>query len=1233
MRKILIMALCILQAGARLSSQELIPISGIVRDIYTGETLPGAHVSLEGTSSGVAANSEGGFLFRVAIAPDDTRNICISFIGYEKSCLPVTAFTPNMVVRLKPMSGSVGEVTVRGTVRQSATEILGRAARQVITNYELSPVGLKGFYRETTEENRQVVSIAEAAVTVWKSPYNQVEVADQIRVEKARSVSGEKSFAYADFSSVGGPYYRLRDDIVRHKVSFLQPDDFRYYDYKLVREIGEGDDRIFVISFKPIQLHTSASSNFTIYKQTLKYDNTTPLYEGEVFVRAADYAVVKAIYRVPNDKLNYAMPWFFDKTPSNTRVYLRDAIFEAEYRNHAGKWFLSHTKGTIHFSLSNRTTLSTLNYKVVNELLISDRISGEIARFAESDTERSFNLLSERMTRYDEDFWKEFNIVKATGDLLKFGEAPGSSVVFSDLVETKLNLYNRMKPYENLFVQTDRNRYYQGDTIRFSIWCNEAATGYPGFISSMVSVTLSTPEEVRADSAIIRLNEGRGSGYLIVPLGLEDGVYRFSAVTAGMLNFSDSRFFSQYLRVGSIPEAGITSESQVADFSPDATVASQPSKSVGLTVLPEGGAFVSGLESVAGVVAISTTGEPIAVTALLRDQRNVIIDTVITDKYGVGRMVLTPMIGYQYRLSVIQPAGYEGSCQLPEPLKEGISLTYRGEGEDSFNFVIRTNSKSNEKYSLIATNAGRVIWSNEFVLYGSALKAIDERFIPGGITTVTLFDISGQPLAERLIFRAEGSILNLNTAINATKLQPGRRVELTFVITDENMMPSSATMALSVADAARGFDRSLTIPAAAGVLLSGYSLDEKTPPAIPEAIAAAMLLQEGDLAQFADNVMLTWGWRRYKWNELLKSDPYDYPEVVDFSLLRGRMVNQRNRPVKDEMVKGTGTYDLRNYTFRTDEDGYFDINPTLLNASTHDLLLAPGKANRMDVWRVRMEEQPYFGRYLNRRTETMRFPQAKPVRDTTARNVINDHGGRVIPIDEVLVKGRADTASRVAGYNQILGAGFIVERSGHEIDGAMSFLELVFRVRVPVWQRGYQMSFDPFPQGFSRQGLNPDPCLFVLDGYPVGKSWESLQGMTYLDVKRIAYIPFNIAFPLYGGDAIGGVILIESHSAASGGKPGFVFTSKGPSSLRISRRDVEFFSPRYSSVPTVSQLDNDRRVTLYWNPQINVDDTGIATVTFYTDGMVGEKVITINGTGRNGRPFSGTAGFEVTERR
>ena len=862
MRKIMIMALCILQTGASLSSQELISITGIVRDIYTGETLPGAHVSLEGTSSGVATNSEGGFLFRVAVTPGSASNLCISYIGYEKSCLPVSSFTPNMIVRLKPMSGSVGEVTVRGTVRQSATEILARTARQVVTNYELSPVGLLGFYRETTEENRQVVSISEAAVTVWKSPYNQVEVADQIRVEKARSVSGEKSFAYADFSSVGGPYYRLRDDIVRHKVSFLQPDDFRYYDYKLVREIGEGDDRVFVISFKPIQLHTSASSNFTIYKQTLKYDNTTPLYEGEIFVRAADYAVVKAIYRVPNDKLNYAMPWFFDKTPANTRVYLRDAIFEAEYRSHGGKWFLSHTKGTIHFSLSNRTTLSTLNYKVVNELLISDRISGEIARFAESDTERSFNLLSERMSRYDEDFWKEFNIVKATGDLLKFGEAPGSSVVFSDLVETKLNLYSRMKPYENLFVQTDRNRYYQGDTIRFSIWCAEAATGYPGFLSSLVSVTLSTPEEVRADSAIIRLNEGRGSGYLVVPLGLEDGVYRFSAVTSGMLNFNDSRFFSQYVRVGRIPLSGITSTGQAAEIRHDMTGVSQASNRVELAVLPEGGAFVTGIESVAGVMALSNTGEPLAVTALLRDQRNMIIDTVITDKYGMGRLVLTPEIGSHYRLSLIQPAGFEGSCQLPAPITEGVSLTFRGAGEDSFNFVVRTNSKSNEKYSLIATNAGRVVWSNEFILYGSALKSIDERLVPGGITTITLFDISGQPMAERLIFREKGSLLKVNTAISAPTFLPGRRVQLTMVVTDENMMPVSATMALSVADAARGFDRTLSIPAAAGVLLSGYSLDEKTPPAIPEAIAAGMLLQEGDMSQFADNVMLTWGWRR-----------------------------------------------------------------------------------------------------------------------------------------------------------------------------------------------------------------------------------------------------------------------------------------------------------------------------------------------------------------------------------
>jgi uncharacterized protein YfaS (alpha-2-macroglobulin family) len=63
----------------------------------------------------------------------------------------------------------------------------------------------------------------------------------------------------------------------------------------------------------------------------------------------------------------------------------------------------------------------------------------------------------------------------------------------------------------------------------------------------------------------------------------------------------------------------------------------------------------------------------------------------------------------------------------------------------------------------------------------------------------------------------------------------------------------------------------------------------------------------------------------------------------------------------------------------------------------------------------------------------------------------------------------------------------------------------------------------------------------------------------------------------------------------------------------IVQKQRAFYSPSYEK-PVSTHLP-DFRTTLYWNPSIHTNASGIAMVEFYTSDLSGEYVISVQGIG------------------
>jgi hypothetical protein len=153
------------------------------------------------------------------------------------------------------------------------------------------------------------------------------------------------------------------------------------------------------------------------------------------------------------------------------------------------------------------------------------------------------------------------------------------------------------------------------------------------------------------------------------------------------------------------------------------------------------------------------------------------------------------------------------------------------------------------------------------------------------------------------------------------------------------------------------------------------------------------------------------------------------------------------------------------------------------------------------------------------------------------------------------------------------------------------------------------------------------PPLYLIDGMPVSES--ALMSLNQFDISRIEILKSVGTASIYGGRAGGGVIAFftkrggeESGQEVKPGNHIIIHRAQGLSKVR------EFYSPRYDLENPGSEQP-DLRTTLYWNPSVQTDAKGKATVTFYTADRNTTYRAIAEGISDAGKPGRGVMTFGV----
>lgn len=366
---------------------------GEVVDSQSNKPLVFATLTLEGSNISTITNTEGTFLLKI---PKNIKqgNIIVDYLGYKTSIIPLQQLKENNnKIALMVSITKLEEVNV--IIPKSARTLVKETLRKKGENYFGDPTLMTAFYRETIKKRKKNVSLSEAVVNIYKTPYSSGQK-DAVQLYKARKSTDYSKLDTLALKLQGGPFNALYVDIMKYPEYIFNEVTMEDYDFSFERSTRINDKLIYVIGFK---------------QRPNIYD---PLYKGQLFIDAENKILTSAIYSLNITDKELASKMFVRKKPRNAKVYPTDIAYRVDYREKDGKWYYGYSNVLLEFKINWDRKLFNSVYSMSCEMAVTDwekNISGEFPRV--KDRLKSSIILSEAAVGFsDPDFWGEYNIIE-----------------------------------------------------------------------------------------------------------------------------------------------------------------------------------------------------------------------------------------------------------------------------------------------------------------------------------------------------------------------------------------------------------------------------------------------------------------------------------------------------------------------------------------------------------------------------------------------------------------------------------------------------------------------------------------------------------------------------------------------------------------------------------------------------------------------------------------------------
>ncbi|NNK21226.1 MAG: carboxypeptidase-like regulatory domain-containing protein, partial [Flavobacteriaceae bacterium] len=299
-------------------NEEYTSYKGEIVDSETNKPLVFASLTLVGTNISTVTNTEGGFLLKVPSNTESTT-LEVSFLGYRSKTVPLASLTQDENrIGLDVLVTELPEVNI--SVPREAVTLVKETLRKKGENYLQDPSVMTAFYRETIKKRRRNVSLSEAVVSIFKSPYTSSR-RDVVQMFKSRKSTDYSKLDTLVLKLQGGPFNALYVDVMKYPEYIFSEESIDDYDFRFDRSTRINDRLIYVISFN--------QKDYIL----------DPLYRGELFIDVEKKVLTSAIYSLNITNRDKASRLFVRKKPRNADVYPVEVAYRVDYREKNGRWY------------------------------------------------------------------------------------------------------------------------------------------------------------------------------------------------------------------------------------------------------------------------------------------------------------------------------------------------------------------------------------------------------------------------------------------------------------------------------------------------------------------------------------------------------------------------------------------------------------------------------------------------------------------------------------------------------------------------------------------------------------------------------------------------------------------------------------------------------------------------------------------------------------------------------
>lgn len=840
------------------------------------------------------------------------------------------------------------------------------------------------------------------------------------------------------------------------------------------------------------------------------------------------------------------------------------------------------------------------------------------------------------------------SILLSTLALALLAFAPGVEEPVERFV-TALHRWIDGNPQEKVYLHMDKPYYAVGDTVWFKAYVTVGSRHQLSKLSGALHVELIDEKDSLLHSVKLPLTAGMAMGDFTLGDEYKAGNFRIRAYTQWMRNAGEGYFYDHTFAVGDPLNVAGQGEGKDKD-KPDKKAKNQKkelqpdslSKS-DVQFFPEGGNLLYGINSRIGFKAVGVNGRGVAVKGMVVDNSGEEITSFESLHAGMGVFNVRPQAGKTYSARLTFADGSAKTIALPGVVDQGYVLSVYQPNKDSILVRIKATPgqfQTPRSVSLVAQSGGETIFASTVpILKVMNSIWIPKRDFPTGIAQFTVFDGRGEPVNERIAFikSDDGMELHVSSAKKTYKSREKVTIDLESINRFGETVPGN--FSVSVVDESKvPFEEANESTILSNLLLSsdikGYI----------EQPNYYFTNDSYDVNKALDNLMLTQGYRRFAWKEILSTTPANKPLHKAESLgteISGRVLSLSGTPV----VNGTVTVMSLTPGFleqtKTDADGRFKYEPIMLADSLRFAVQAitDKKSKKVEVILDSIPRQ-VIGKNWNIADFNDNISESTKVYLENSKKQ-----------DEILVRtGRQSRTNRLKEVritarklikSEMTSQGIFQLPEDHADFTYKMKDENCATLGICLQGRLGAVSFRPYPEEkpevMNMPHFRNAPMQVFLDGTRQSTLIEIAQlfdqnSVDPKDIIKIDVVTTNMALMQ---------LFSMPHKGIATPTPGlFIYTRKkrtaryNPNIVNIKPKGFnkarEFYSPRYDR-PDVSHQLPDLRSTVYWNPKIKTFASGRGSFSFFNADGPGTYKVTVEGINAAGELARQVYRYEVEE--